>query len=164
MTKEILLPQGRIVLVDDDDFEKVSSYRWRLCGKGPNKYAITNSPRKLGVRTGILMHRMLMGAEKGDGKFVDHINGNGLDNRRENLRFATLSQNQANTHVVKSASGYKGVFKHCKGNWEARIGYSYAGKKKYKSLGVFKDKREAAIAYNTAALVLYGEYAKLNDT
>lgn len=104
------------------------------------------------------MHRFIMDAKKGD--IIDHVNGDPLDNRFKNLRKCTVSQNAKNRSINKNnTSGYKGVVWHlqvCK--WQSRI---YVDGK-WKSLGIFDDKMKAAKAYNKAAKVHYGKFAKLN--
>jgi len=91
--------------------------------------------------------------------YVDHINHNGLDNRKANLRLATKSQNAWNSSGRRGRSGFKGVsFEKKTGLWRASI--AYHGEKKY--LGNFHDKREAAKAYDRAAKKYHGEFASLN--
>lgn len=104
------------------------------------------------------MHRLIMDAK--DGQKVDHINRNTLDNRKSNLRFVTQSQNMMNAVIRKTnTSGFKGVcFVSREGKWLATIWKD--GKQKW--LGYFKDKKDAAQAYNKAALELHGQYALLN--
>jgi hypothetical protein len=103
------------------------------------------------------MHCLIMGA-----KGIDHVNGNGLDNRRENLRPATNSQNMANRRPnINSSSPYKGVTwaPNCgSGKWRANIKIDGASH----TLGFFEDVREAAEAYDAAARVAFGEFARLN--
>lgn len=111
----------------------------------------------------VLMHRFIMGLEPGDKRQVDHINHNGLDNRRSNLRVCTPAQNKANTGVTngpkrQNISGFKGVSRS--GNqWQASI--IHGGKTVY--IGSFKDKVDAAEAYNRVARNLYGEFAFQNQ-
>lgn len=90
-------------------------------------------------------------------QLIDHINGDSLDNRRSNLRYCTYSQNLMNTHKVRSASGYKGVYRHRK-RWYAHI--TLNGRRFY--LGLFKTPQDAAHAYNAKAKELFGEFACLN--
>jgi len=101
------------------------------------------------------MHRLIMGNPQG--MEVDHINGNGLDNRRCNLRVVTTSQNQANQHARRGRSSFKGVFKQ-RSRWRARIHVQQKGI----NLGSFLTEEEAARAYDAAALHYFGEHACLN--
>jgi hypothetical protein len=111
------------------------------------------------------MHRLLV--EVNLGQEVDHINGNGLDNRKENLRVCTKSQNLGNQKKTKlyggvaTSSKYKGVsWDKRVQKWVAKIGIN--GKRVY--LGLFEDEEKAAEAYNKAALEYFGEFALLNAT
>jgi len=109
------------------------------------------------------MHRFLMRAPKN--KMVDHVNGDKLDNRRENLRLATNSENQANRRAVRGKSNFKGVtwqkrtYDEGRGYWKAQI--VVQGKLHY--LGKYCTDLEAAAAYNDAAVRFFGEFAHLND-
>ena len=97
--KQIPLTKNKFTLVDDEDYELVNKYNWYF-GAG---YA--RSMEK------ILMHRLIMKAKKG--QMIDHIDGNGLNNQRSNLRFCTHSQNMANKKGFKNTSSkYKGVYTH----------------------------------------------------
>jgi hypothetical protein len=100
------------------------------------------------------MHRLIMAAPDGIG--VDHINGDGLDNRRANLRLASQRDNSANMAVrASSATGFKGVsWKRRNRKWQAQIGRTY--------LGIFASAEEAARAYDHAAREAWGEFAHLN--
>ena len=117
---------------------------------------------------GDLFHRVKMGCVKGDGLVVDHIDGNGLNNKTENLRIATATQNNGNQkcNPIKLRNGkqvssqYKGVYlDKQRGLFRAVIRINY----KTIRLGYFRDERSAAIAYNDAAVAHYGEFACLND-
>jgi len=101
----------------------------------------------------IYLHKLILTEECN----VDHINHNGLDNRRENLRYATQSQNMANRSMVINSSGYKSVHKNGP-SWSAHI--KVKGKKIH--LGTYITKEEAAYAYNKAALKHFGEFAYIN--
>lgn len=149
----IELTQDKYALVDRVDYDKLSSYKWCARREGNTYYAARKENYKP-----IKMHIDILGHE--EGKIIDHINGNGLDNRRENLRFATYSENGMNRkNNANSSSKYKGVGWHKKNNnWQARI--TVNGKLKY--LGSFQDERGAASAYNTAAEEYFGEFAQLN--
>ena len=151
--KKIPLTQGKYALVDNEDYLELSKYKWCL---NTNGYAV----RRVGGRKAKLtiMHRVIIGAQ--DGQEVDHISRNKLDNRRSNLRFATRAQNTANTPPsVRNTSGLKGVhWLKSRDKWQVRIGYGG----RVLSLGYYKDKTEAAKAYNNKAVELYGDYAWLN--
>lgn len=153
---QIPLTKGRFTRVDPELFEQISSFKWRLDGQG---YARRTSREKNGKRKEIRLHRHLMDAEKD--KFVDHINGDKLDNRLCNLRTVTKSQNTFNkSKHADSYSKYKGVtWRERDKQWVAKIGFEHT----IKYLGMFESEEKAAIAYNNAAIVLFGEYARLNQ-
>lgn len=162
--KTIPLTKGLFALVDDDDYKWLSAYKWQAYnGKMGNHYAV-RSVRKLGKVKGFRMHRMITNAPRG--MEVDHKNGNGLDNRKQNLRVCTVAQNHANRRVdacKTAASKYKGVFfrknrAHCPSPWKAVI----KSNNKIFQLGHFQTEIQAAIAYNKAALEIHGEFARLN--
>jgi hypothetical protein len=157
--KKIKLTQNEYAIVDDEDFEKLNQYKWHCHVKRKNKYAI-RSICKDGIVTVVRMHRYLM--QVSVNKQIDHINGNGLDNRKENLRICTNLQNCANQRIKKiNTSGFKGVnIVNSKGHKyiQARIGF----KNKRYYLGVFKNFQEAAIAYDEKAVQLAGEFALTN--
>lgn len=143
--KEIPLTKGFFSLIDDEDFVKVSAHRWHYA----RGYAHN-------AQVGAL-HRFVIGAPKG--RNVDHINGDPLDNRKENLRLATHGQNMMNKHVAWGLSKYKGVIWNKKqSSWLVRVAAN--GGREF--VGAFRDEIEAAKAYNDAALRLHGEYAALN--
>lgn len=157
MTKEIQLTQGRIALVDDEDFELVSQHKWHIHNINRNVcYATTNIWRPKPHQ--ILLHRFILNPPIH--RLVDHINGNGLDCRKENMRLCTNSQNLCNRGITRAnTTGYKCV------QWFARdkVWVAYVkedGKKKY--LGRFRTPEEAARAYDRAAKEIYGEFAYLN--
>src|SRR3990167_7614488 len=115
--KEILLTQGQVALVDDEDYERVSKYKWCMCGR----YAGRKLPRVKGQpRRSELLHRAIMGAEKG--QEIDHINRNRLDCRRSNLRFCTRPQNLANSDKGRRYSRFKNVHLDKRnGRWRVTI-------------------------------------------
>jgi hypothetical protein len=148
--------KGQSILVDDVDIQMLSEYTWSIESVG---YAYTNvkdPSRPSGYRIE-KMHRMLMGFSKGEGRLVDHINGNKVDNRRANLREATLSQNQWNrTESRNNASGFKGVsFHKATGKWSAYIAVS--GRMRH--LGLFSTPELAHEVYCKAAREHHGEFA-----
>jgi len=152
--KEIQLTQGKVALVDDEDYHWLAQHKWYARRDGQTFYSL----RKCGGRT-ILMHRELLHVP--DGMEADHIDGDGLNNTKSNLRVATVAQNRHNArkYLVPTSSKYKGASWNKKaGKWRAYIWHS--GKQIY--LGFFEKEENAARAYNRNALLLFGEYAKLN--
>lgn len=157
--KEIPLTKGYVALVDDDDYPALSAVKWRvLRTKGGRFYAIRNGTRLPGKRPRkrpvIAMHQVVAGY-----KYPDHIDGNGLNNQRRNLRPANCSQNAANTRHRGGVSLFKGVALSRSGRWRAYIRVNY----KQIHLGSFDDEKAAATAYNQAAKSHFGEYALLNN-
>jgi hypothetical protein len=142
------LTRGKFAKVDAADFDDVSRWNW--------SYWRDHSGREYAMRgKTIFLHRYLVQAQKGD--HVDHKNGNGLDNRRDNLRKATQTENNRNRRKKPGvASKYKGVAAHYD-KWSATI---WAGKKTW--LGRFATEKEAALAYDEAARRLHGEFARVN--
>lgn len=155
---EIKTPCGAAILVDDADAWWLSQWSWLRLGNVRKGFYAMRVLYVNGKRTHTQMHRLITGAK--DGEMIDHVNGNGLDNRRCNLRLASPTQNRANLNRPYSASGFKGVTlnKACR-KWQAQIGCE--GKQHY--LGLFIDPKDAARAYDTAALSLFGEFAKTNE-
>lgn len=157
--KIIPLTKGYESLIDDEDFEKVSKFKWHIFitrGKH-NVYAVFTDHSKSGDKT-IRMHRMILNAKKNDQ--VDHIDGNGLNNQKFNLRICTNSQNQANKSFNKNNStGFKGVtYRENEDRYIAQITYN---RKNY-YLGIYKSPISAARAYNRAAKKYFKEFSKLN--
>lgn len=160
----------RVALVDTRDAERVSQFKWRLKAKKSRPgqfYAQRSLPRaERGTVTGQGLHSFIMGA--GPGQLVDHENGNGLDNRRTNLRFATHRENATNVTSSKrqKLGGYKGVtWNKAASKWQASIcgGEIKAnGKRRQLYLGVFVDPVEAARVYDRKALEVFGPFACLN--
>lgn len=149
--KKIPLTRGQFALISDEDFERVSHHSWCMhpCG-----YA------KARIKTRyVLMHRWIIGAKPG--QMMDHINGNKLDNRRENLRFCTISQNIANRPIsISNNTGYKGVgYRKDRKKYRARIKVN--GKEIH--LGYFDTPQEAARRYDQGAKTYFGEFAFLNQ-
>ena len=152
----IPLTQGGKAIVDDEDYEMLSTWKWRL-GTFSNGYAIANSKRLLhGNTKTVYMHRIIMQPEKG--KQVDHINGESLDNRKSNLRFSTQQQNIVNSRKTKGRSKYKGVNPTPEGRWFAVAHKD--GERFY--LGRFDCEKDAAKAYDKKLIELYGEFACIN--
>lgn len=169
--KKIKLTQGKIALVDKIDFENIpelKKYRW--CYKKGRSQSTGYATRRAylgdGIYEEIKMHRLILGLKKGDGKQVDHEDGNGLNNRRLNLRVATPNQNGMNRKPYGS-SKYLGVSLIRRKNgrtpyWSVNItidGTRY-------TLGSFKNTKEgekkAALLYNEYAIKRDKEFARLN--
>lgn len=153
--KELRLSNGKNSTVDDKDFEFLSKFKWR---EADGYAARTSSKLETGVRRTILLHKLLMGEKLG--YEVDHKNRNRLDNRRDNFRWASSSENKANVLKRSGASSqYKGVCWDLRKNcWRAHVG----SRKNKKHLGYFKDEVEAAKIYDKAAFDRWGEFAYLN--
>lgn len=142
------VPVGRTrdALIDADDLDLVSQYRW--CFNGRYAYAKVDGGT-------ILMHRLVCPAPAG--LFVDHADGNGLNNQRYNLRACTHQENMRNRCRTNGASRFKGV-SLCRGAWRAQIGINGVNRK----LGTFTSEVQAAKAYDRAVLEEFGQFAKTN--
>ena len=159
--KEIPITQGKVALVDDEDFVFLNSFKWTATrGKrknGQDCFYAYRSEKKGGKWRPILMHRIILDAKKG--QLVDHRNHDCLDNRRSNLRLATQSQVHANRKISFGSSKYKGVSWFDRtGKWVVYI--RIQGKQK--NVGYFETEEEAARAYDAKARELFGEFARLN--
>ena len=155
---EIPLTKGKIALIDDEDYEKVNKHRWHYFIKDNRTtgYAYTNITIN-GKHFCMGMHRFILNLS--DCLHIDHVNSNGLDNRKENLRVCSRSQNRANSILNKNnSSGFRGVYISL-GKWVASIRVN--NKSIY--LGTYQDKINAAIAYNNAAMKHFREFAKINS-
>lgn len=145
-----------VAIIDDEDFDRVSQHTWYAFPGRHTFYAGTNI-RRDDRQVQLAMHRLLLGLGFGDKRFGDHVDGNGLNNRRQNIRIATRGQNGANRRSAKgSSSRFVGVsFNKYHKKWTAKI--------RTRWLGYFETEVEAAAAYNEAALHSHGEFARLND-
>lgn len=147
----VLAHNRAVTLIDAADVDLIRPYSWCATtprGRSGLQYA---NNTKMGR-----MHCLIMG-ERG----IDHIDGNGLNNRRGNLRVATVSQNAANQPVTRGTSRYKGVIAVPRASgmkWQAQIGVG--GRTRY--IGIYVTEEEAAVAYDEMALHHYGEFARLN--
>lgn len=158
MSKQIPLSgkrgKGKFAIVDDEDFEIASAYTWSY-SKG---YAVTSVGGRKDKKR-IYLHRLISG-DPPEGLFVDHIDGDPLNNQRNNLRFVTIAQNAYNMAPNRNtSSSFKGVSWDSSRNfWHARIQFDKATT----NLGFFMSELDAARAYNVAAIKHFGEYARLN--
>jgi len=153
--KEIALTQGKVALVDDEDFVWLNKFKWHVSRKRNLYYA----QRKIGGKH-IKMHQFILPPVSG--YETDHKDGNGLNNQKKNLRYATNSQNQANVKKRQNQpNGFKGITEDKRARvkrWVAFINKN--GEKHY--LGYHETPVEAAQAYDRAAVELFGEFAKTN--
>lgn len=157
--RELPLTQGKVARVDDADYEDLSQHNWYAGRIRRRWYALRNGSRTLGPRRIVKMHHEVAGRPP-DGLETDHVNGDGLDNRRANLRFVTHAQNMANAlPLLGCSSRFKGVYWDKRDRrWVARI--KSGGKSR--RLGCFTNEKQAAHAYDAAAIAQWGEYARLN--
>ncbi|MDD5189420.1 MAG: AP2 domain-containing protein [Dehalococcoidales bacterium] len=145
--------KNQSVFIDEEDLNKVEGYRWII---QYNQNTEIRYVRASVNKKAIYLHRLILNAKKGIQ--VDHINGNGLDNRKINLRVCTKAENLRNRKISKiNKSGYKGVYWYRK-KWRAEIKYN--GEKYY--IGTFANLIEAAKAYDAKAIKLHGEFARIN--
>jgi hypothetical protein len=153
--REIKLTRGKVVIVDDKDFETLSVFKW-FCGSDGYAHRWLRVSEGATKHKLVHMHRVVINAPIG--MDVDHKNYDKLDNRSENLRICTRSQNIARAHP-HSKNGYKGIWLHKPTNkWVAHIWY---GGKNH-NLGCFKTASEAAMAYQNSANEIYKDYAYKN--
>jgi hypothetical protein len=160
-TYHIPLTKGYVAIIDEIDSDLIA-FNW--CALGNNAPSLVYAQRRskaAGIDESILIHRVILGRMIGrpllESELVDHVDRNGLNCRRSNLRIANSSQNQINQKLSSlNTSGYKGIYWHKKARkWHATIGV-YG---KTKSLGYYDDPSEAHKAYMRAAREYYGEFA-----
>lgn len=159
--KLIPLTQGKLAQVDDEDYDYLMQWKWFANKVGNTFYAKRNTPTIESKRNTIIMHRLILKSE--NDMLIDHIDGDGLNNVKSNLRVCTKSENNRNRKSVKgSTSKYLGVhFYTSKTNYTAWIAKIRHNKILYR-LGYFKSENDAALAYNKKAQELHGEFANLN--
>lgn len=152
----IHLTKGKSTIVDDADYEWLSQWKWFALGDG--RYAVsrpwdTQSKRQQSV----YMHRLILDAPSH--LEVDHINGDGLDNRRCNLRLCDASSNRVNAGLTtRNTSGFKGVHPRPYGRWGAHIRFRNVPL----HIGTFATPEAAARAYDAVAKTIHGQFAKIN--
>ena len=149
--KEIQLTQGKVALVDDEDFEYLNQWKWYVTKR--------NYVRRSKENETLYLHRIILNV-KDKNIFIDHVNMNKLDNRKINLRICNRSQNGMNRNKTSlNSSGYKGVvFDIRRKKYYAKIKVN----QKIIFLGYYINCIDAARAYNQAAQKYHGEFAKLN--
>lgn len=140
MSKRVPLTRGLFAIIDDEDYDEISQYQW-YASQTYNRYYASRDFKIKGVRFHEKMHRIIMGSPKG--LEIDHINGDGLDNRKENLRIVTHRQNHWNRHTPKT-SRFPGVSYVPKDNrWRVKIQINGVNK----HIGCYSSEEEAALVY-----------------
>ena len=155
--KIIPLTKGQVAMVDDEDYSSLSQYAWQAYDNGNTWYTTRVEVNGNGKLIKVYMHRQIMRASQG--RQVDHIDHNGLNNQKANLRLCSCSENLRNMRPRKGASEYKGVYREkSNGKWIAQIreGKGFA-------LGTYSSEEDAARAYNIAAKERFGEFALYNN-
>jgi HNH endonuclease len=154
---EIKLTQGKVALIDDEDYDRISRYNWMASNEHGVWYAVAKI-KKNGIWTNLKMHRFLMSAKEDE--IVDHRDHDGLNNQKANLRRCTQSQNLSNQRKTRGISKYKGLY------FRKECNLWYAGAKSGNirlRRGGFSSEEAAALAYNEIARELHGEFACLNE-
>jgi hypothetical protein len=158
--RRIPLTQGQYAIVDPKDYEQLNKHKWHLQRTRQMFYAVRRAKGHERANGSVVwMHRSILPPPQG--MCIDHINNNGLDNRKANLRFATPAQNARNRRKIsfKTSSKYKGVSYHAgQRKWCAAIRVNG----QYKYFGLFQNESDAAKAYDEAARKFHGEFASLN--
>lgn len=144
------------ILIDNEDWDKIKDIRLRILKQDNDKFRVAG--RLKGSKKTFYLHRFIMNASINDQ--VDHIDGNPLNNKKENLRICSNKENSKSQSIRKrNTSGYKGVtWDKQRSKWKAQITINY----KHKSLGFFNSKEDAALCYNEGAIKYFGEFALLN--
>lgn len=147
------LGRGRHILVDAEDYDRVTRHRWWLSS---HRGRLTYAKAHIDGRT-VSLHRWLLGLEVGDARAVDHISGDTLDNRRSNLRLCTAGENRRNSAVVSGPIRLKGVSLE-RGRYRAEI----RANGRHHFLGLHATPEAAALAYDEACRELHGDFAVTN--
>lgn len=164
-TREIPLTKGRVATVDASDYEALAGFSWYALHRS-NKWHAARTHKREGVKRTVYMHRQILGGPPG--LEVDHENGDGLNNRRGNLRAATKRQNGQNRRQQSGtkSSRFHGVAWHgYSDRWRVVIcggPLNDKGHAKQLYIGVYRDEEEAARAYDRAAIKHFGQFALTN--
>ncbi len=154
--KYILLTQGKSAIVDEDDYERVNKLSWFAVRDETRWYARSHEDKSMKYKV-LPLHRFILNAPKGT--YVDHINGDGLDNRKKNLRLCTNAQNCANRGASCNAEiPFKGVFMSPAGNY--RVTYTLNRKKTV--IGTFRNPELAGKIFDVITKPIWGEFARPN--
>ena len=162
-SKTVKLTQNKEAIVDAEDYEIISKFKWSAHKENNGYYAVTSIKQENGKYKQFRMHRMILNMTDRH-IFIDHKNNNSLDNRKENLRIASYQDNARNIGrtLSNNTSGYRGVSfskRHKSKSWMSRIKING----KLKHLGYFATAEDAAMAFDKAAKQLFGEFCgKLN--
>ena len=158
MAKEIILTQGKVAIVDDEDYDYLNQFKWCANKMKGKFYVVGNILLPTNKKTRTSMHRFIMKPEKC--MVIDHLDGNPLNNQKNNLRICTHAENMRNSKInINNKSGYKGVsYQKDRNNYRASIKFN----NKKINIGDFIDPIDAARAYNAAALKYHGEFAHIN--
>ncbi len=154
--REIPISQGKVALVSEHRYEYLSQFTWYAFlskSKGTSKWYATRAERVDEKQRTVMMHREILGLGFGDMRHSDHVNGDGLDNRDENIRIASVSQNMIN----RNGGEHRGIRKQGP-RWAVRIKVQ----RKEVHIGIFDTEHDAQIAYAVAAKLLHGDFRHLS--
>lgn len=158
--RRVELSSGEFAYCDDQDYELVSAYWWATVRSGQNLYAVhSRKATNTRAKVSLMMHRLILGVADRRVR-VDHIDGNGLNNCRSNLRICTQRENLGNQRKRGVTSRFKGVCRYPSKTkpWQVKITVNY----RLIHVGNFADEVEAALAYDEAARSVFGQYARVN--
>ena len=160
--REIPLTRGFVAIVDEENFARLAAHKWHFHHCGYARRTVHLGYGRGAPTAHVFMHRDVISAQPG--QIVDHINGNKLDNRRDNLRLTDRAGNCRNkVHTKNRKRGlFKGVYLGRSGKWEAKIGTLRDGRKVSIHIGSFVLAEDAARAYDAAAREHFGEFAATN--